>query len=108
MFLKIKLVDDFTIYVGMEILQAKKALVTSWKNLNFMYERMGVTTLYSKFICPNSKGLKVQAWWCNLNVLYVNYISSQKHLRIKVTQDLHLTYSKNGGNLWLVLNNKKW
>ena len=24
---------------------------------------------------------------------------SQKHLRTKVTPDLHLTYSKNGGNL---------
>ena len=28
--------------------------------------------------------------------------SSQKLLRIKVTPDLHLTYSKNGGNLGLV------
>ena len=26
----------------------------------------------------------------------------------KVTPDLHLTYSKNGGNLGLVLNDKKW
>ena len=26
----------------------------------------------------------------------------------KVTPDLHLTYSKNGGNLRLVLNDKKW
>ena len=29
-------------------------------------------------------------------------ISSRKLLRIKVTPDLHLTYSKNGGNLGLV------
>ena len=29
--------------------------------------------------------------------------SSRKLLRIKVTPDLHLTYSKNGGNLGLVL-----
>ena len=28
--------------------------------------------------------------------------SSRKLLRIKVTPDLHLTYSKNGGNLGLV------
>ena len=35
-------------------------------------------------------------------------ISSRKHLRTKVTSDLHLTYSKNGGNLGLVLNDKKW
>ena len=28
--------------------------------------------------------------------------SSRKHLRTKVTPDLHLTYSKNGGNLGLV------
>ena len=33
--------------------------------------------------------------------------SSLKHLRTKVTPDLHLTYSKNGGNLGLVLNDKK-
>ena len=32
--------------------------------------------------------------------------SSQKLLSIKVTLDLHLTYSKNGGNLWLVLKMK--
>ena len=30
-------------------------------------------------------------------------MASRKLLRIKVTQDLHLTYSKNGGNLGLVL-----
>ena len=35
-------------------------------------------------------------------------VTSRKHLRIKVTPDLHLTYSKNGGNLVLVLNDKKW
>ena len=34
--------------------------------------------------------------------------SSRKHLRIKVTPDLHLTFSKDGGNLGLVLNDKKW
>ena len=34
--------------------------------------------------------------------------TSRKHLRTKVTPDLHLTYSKNGGNLGLVLNDKKW
>ena len=32
--------------------------------------------------------------------------SSRKRLRIKVTPDLHLTYSKNGGNLGLVLKMK--
>ena len=32
--------------------------------------------------------------------------SSRKLLRIKVTPDLHLTYSKNGENLGLVLNMK--
>ena len=32
--------------------------------------------------------------------------SSRKLLRIKVTPDLHLTYSKNGGNLGLVLKMK--
>ena len=34
--------------------------------------------------------------------------TSWKHIRTKVTPDLHLTYSKNGGNLGLVLNDKKW
>ena len=33
-------------------------------------------------------------------------VSSRKLLRIKVTPDLHLTYSKNGGNLGLVLKMK--
>ena len=33
-------------------------------------------------------------------------ISSRKLLRIKVTPDLHLTYSKNGGKLGLVLKMK--
>ena len=31
------------------------------------------------------------------------FSASRKLLRIKVTPDLHLTYSKNGGNLGLVL-----
>ena len=31
-----------------------------------------------------------------------NYVPSRKHLRIKVTPDLHLTFSKSGGNLGLV------
>ena len=33
-------------------------------------------------------------------------LTSRKHLRTKVTPDLHLTFSKNGGNLGLVLNDK--
>ena len=32
--------------------------------------------------------------------------TSRKFLRIKVIQDLHLTYSKNGGNLGLILKMK--
>ena len=35
-----------------------------------------------------------------------NKITSRNLLRIKVTPDLHLTYSKNGGNLGLVLKMK--
>ena len=37
-------------------------------------------------------------------------VTSRKHLLTKVTPDLHLTYmySKDGGNLGLVLNNKMW
>ena len=37
---------------------------------------------------------------------YYRKFSSRKLLRIKVTPDLHLTYSKNGGNLGLVLKMK--
>ena len=33
-------------------------------------------------------------------------LTSRKHLRIKFTPDFQLTYSKNGGNLGLVLNDK--
>ena len=40
------------------------------------------------------------------NVLQKCFLSSRKLLRIKVTPDLHLTYSKNGGNLGLVLKMK--
>ena len=38
--------------------------------------------------------------------LYFQFKPSRKLLRIKVTPDLHLTYSKNGGNLGLVLEMK--
>ena len=40
--------------------------------------------------------------------LRFNGHTSRKHLRTKVTPDLHLTYIKNGGNLGLVFNDKKW
>ena len=36
----------------------------------------------------------------------MHHHTSQKLLRIKVPPDLHLTYSKNGGNLGLVLKMK--
>ena len=50
------------------------------------------------FIIPTYKFI-VQFMWqlCS---------ASRKLLRIKVTPDLHLTYSKNGGNLRLVLKMK--
>ena len=38
-----------------------------------------------------------------LPVSSANNLSSREHLRTKVTPDLHLTYSKNGGNLGLIL-----
>ena len=51
-----------------------------------------------------------------MNIADISYIvylkeqhflnTSRKLLRIKVTPDLHLTYSKNGGNLGLVLKMK--
>ena len=40
-----------------------------------------------------------------LFIIFVDF-TSRKLLRIKVTPDLHLTYSKNGGNLGLVLKMK--
>ena len=46
---------------------------------------------------------------CYVMLCYVQtmvLIASRKLLRIKVTPDLHLTYSKNGGNLGLVLKMK--
>ena len=41
---------------------------------------------------------------CPLHWGYIH--ASRKLLRIKVTPDLHLTYSKNGGNLGLVFKMK--
>ena len=43
-----------------------------------------------------------QRWNATFNWL----LSSRKLLRIKLTPDLHLTYSENGGNLGLVLKMK--
>ena len=40
---------------------------------------------------------------CLIHVNWKSVVSSRKLLCIKVTPDLHLTYSKNGGNLGLVL-----
>ena len=47
---------------------------------------------------------------CNVDTFRSNALkfSSRKLLRIKVPPDLHLTYSKNGGNLGLVLKMKKY
>ena len=42
-----------------------------------------------------------------METIYIKNSTSRKLLRIKVTPDLHLTYSKNGGNLGLVLKMKK-
>ena len=39
-------------------------------------------------------------------IVHYDESTSRKLLRIKVTPDLHLTYSKNGGNLGLVLKMK--
>ena len=43
---------------------------------------------------------------CHLCKLVQDNYTSRKLLRIKVTPDVHLTYSKNGGNLELVLKMK--
>ena len=75
---------------------------------------------YLRFWC-NCHKYHHRRWWIRLNVqcdrftcsLRTNYcriwlriLTSRKLLRIKVTPDLHLTYSKNGGNLGLVLKMK--
>ena len=39
----------------------------------------------------------------HVKTIVIALMTSRKLLRIKVTLDLHLTYSKNGGNLGLVL-----
>ena len=42
----------------------------------------------------------------DISSLSININPSREHLHTKVTPTLHLTYSKNGGNLGLVLNDK--
>ena len=54
------------------------------------------------------KVMKALLHFCTKKYRRRHIISSRKHFRTKVTPDLHLTYSKNGGNLGLVLNDKKW
>ena len=49
-------------------------------------------------ICESSK----------LLTKHIKHNSSRKHLRTNVTPDFYLTYSKNWGNLGLVLKDKKW
>ena len=46
--------------------------------------------------------------WCSSCSLRMRKHTSRKLLRIKVTPDLHLTYSKNGGNLGLILKIKNY
>ena len=58
---------------------------------NIVSEQDYITTTV---ICINSPQVSTSA---------VGNITSGKHLRTKVTPDLHLINSKNGGNLGLVL-----
>ena len=49
-----------------------------------------------------NKGIFDKLHMCVYSLLdnnVANGYPSRKHLRIKVTPDFHLTYSKNGGNL---------
>ena len=60
----------------------------------------------SKFTCsPKKESEKLKN--SHFEQIHVQF-ASRKLLRIKVTLDLHLTYSKNGGNLGLVLKIKKY
>ena len=59
---------------------------------------------YTCILMPTEKRTLMSAvTYVNTCMQYIAFLSSRKHLRTKVTQDLHLTYSKNGGNLGLVL-----
>ena len=49
---------------------------------------------------------RVFHWWLSIPPYMLIFSTSRKLLLIKVTPDLHLTYSKNGGNLELVLKMK--
>ena len=56
-----------------------------------------------------SESLKLDDHYVNTSMQYTDTITavkqytSREHLRTKVTPDLHLRYSKNGGNLGLIL-----
>ena len=78
--IKEELVLNIPIYVGMTILDSSKLLMYDF-HFNYMLKKY------------DRKNIKLEH-------------TIRKLLRIKVTQDLHLTYSKNGGNLGLVLKMK--
>ena len=61
---------------------------------------------FSSYYCCSGAlpaGISVVVSKAQLKEKETLYKASRKLLRIKVTPDLHLTYSKNGGNLGLVL-----
>ena len=72
-----------------------------------------ITVLFSRYFFPPPKHLfqhgqgRQNTKGNNLsNLPFDIEFQSRKPLRIKVTPDLHLRYSKNGGNLGLVLKMK--
>ena len=65
-----------------------------WYGIN---EMISVTQYFANPVEYNSKCTRKRPQMYEIT-------PSRKRLRTKVTQDLHLTYSKNGGNLGLVLN----
>ena len=52
--------------------------------------------IYQPYVSDNVFSRIIFVWRVIGKILIL--VSSGKHLRMKATQDLHLTYSKNGGN----------
>ena len=75
-----------------------------------MFNPYNILSLDCRFLTCTNRALGSIAIYSSLHTFKsrkrAGQSSSRKLLRIKVTPDLHLTYSKNGGNLGLVLKMK--
>ena len=98
--------DDTTIYdVQTDLgtlgsnLQESLLILQRWCKQNGMVLNTGKTKVM--LISTRQKRIRLDT-----SLLSLSYNASRKLLRKKVVPDLHLTYSKNGGNLGLVLKMK--